>query len=128
MPTARVFPARRIKAVDINFTDAEHEAYDLLQHYAATRHSKASTAAPRVGDLVMLILRKRLFSSPTAFALTLESRPASEDQDHHPERTGYVGRYSQSLRQGRHFSNFSLSEKFIKEVEKLARCRCSGFP
>ena len=80
------FPARRIRAVDINYTDAEREAYHLLQQYTAARRAKANAAAARAGDLVTLILKKRLFSSPAAFALTLESHLASEDQDHHPER------------------------------------------
>ena len=82
------FPARRIKAIDITYTDAEREAYDLLQRYTAARRAKAHAAAARAGDLVTLILKKRLFSSPAAFALTLESHLASEDQNHHAERSG----------------------------------------
>src|SRR6185437_13125563 len=82
------FPARRIKAIDIIYTDAEREAYDLLQHYTAARRAQAHAAAARAGDLVTLILKKRLFSSPAAFALTLESHLASEDQNHHSERSG----------------------------------------
>src|SRR5260370_4802066 len=38
----------------------------------------------RAGDLVTLILKKRLFSSPMAFALPLESHLSSEDQGHSP--------------------------------------------
>ena len=82
------FPARRINAIDITYTDAEREAYDLLQRYTAARRAKAHAAAARAGDLVTLILKKRLFSSPAAFALTLESHLASEDQNHHSERSG----------------------------------------
>jgi hypothetical protein len=44
-------------------------------------------APPTATLSVTLILKERLFSSPAAFALTLESRLASEDQDHHPERS-----------------------------------------
>jgi superfamily II DNA or RNA helicase len=81
------FPARRINAIDITYTDAEREAYDLLQGYTAARRAKAQAAAARAGDLVTLILKKRLFSSPAAFALTFESHLASENQNHHSERT-----------------------------------------
>ena len=81
------FPARRINAIDITYTDAEREAYDLLQLYTAARRAKAHAAAARAGDLVTLILKKRLFSSPAAFALTFESHLASEDQSHHSERS-----------------------------------------
>ena len=48
--------------------------------------SRATPRPVRV-DLVTLILKKRLFSSPAAFALTLESHLASEDQNRHPERS-----------------------------------------
>ena len=82
------FPARRIKAIDIIYTDAEREAYYLLQRYTAARRAKAHAVAARAGDLVTLILKKRLFSSPAAFALTLESHLASEDQNHHAGRSG----------------------------------------
>ena len=81
------FPARRIKAIDIAYTDDEQKAYALLQQYAAARRTKPGDATARAGDLVTLILKKRLFSSPAAFALTLESHLTSEDQNHHPERS-----------------------------------------
>ena len=80
------FPARTINAIDITYTDAEREAYDLLQLYTAARRTKPGAAQARAGDLVTLILKKRLFSSPAAFALTLEAHLESEDQNHHPER------------------------------------------
>ena len=80
------FPARRIRALDIAYTDAERKAYELLQGYTAARRAKANPAAARAGDLVTLILKKRLFSSPAAFAITLESHLASEDQDLSSER------------------------------------------
>ena len=91
------FPARRIKAIDITYTDAECEAYDLLQRYTAARRAKAYAAVARAGDLVTLILKKRLFSSPAAFALTLESHLASEDQNHHAERSGVTAVASSDL-------------------------------
>ncbi len=80
------FPARTIRAIDITYTDAEREAYDLLQRYTVARRARPGAAQARAGDLVTLILKKRLFSSPAAFALTLESHLESEDQNHHPER------------------------------------------
>jgi SNF2 family DNA or RNA helicase len=69
------FPARRINAIDITYTDAEREAYDLLQGYTAVRRAKAHAAAARAGDLVTLVLKKRFFS-PAAFAFTATSRTA----------------------------------------------------
>jgi superfamily II DNA or RNA helicase len=72
------FPGRHIRAIDISYTDAEREGYELLQQYAAARRAAPSTAGARAGDLVTLILKKRLFSSPAAFAITLASHVTSE--------------------------------------------------
>jgi superfamily II DNA or RNA helicase len=72
------FPGRHIRAIDIGYTDAEREGYELLQQYAAARRAAPTTAGARAGDLVTLILKKRLFSSPAAFAITLESHLTSE--------------------------------------------------
>ena len=49
------------------YTDAERHGHDLLARYAALR-----TGSPRRNDLVTLLLKKRLFSSPAAFAKTLD--------------------------------------------------------
>ena len=73
------FPARRIRAIDIGYTDSERDGYDLLQQYAASRRATPGPTAARASDLVTLILKKRLFSSPAAFAATLESHLDSED-------------------------------------------------
>ena len=65
------FPARRIKAIDIVYTDAEPRGLrsaPALQRRPPGQSPRA--AAARAGDLVTLILKKRLFSSPAAFALT----------------------------------------------------------
>ena len=43
--TAR-FPARTINAIDIAYTDAEREAYDLLQRYTAARRTRPGSARP----------------------------------------------------------------------------------
>jgi hypothetical protein len=50
-----------INAVDIAYTDAEREAYELLQLYTAARRTRPGAAQARAGDLVTLILKKRLF-------------------------------------------------------------------
>lgn len=73
------FPQRAIRAVDITYTDAESEGYQLLQAYTASRRAVPSSAEARAGDLVTLFLKKRLFSSPAAFAITLSAHRDSED-------------------------------------------------
>ena len=68
----------------MDYTDAERQAYELVQGYSAARRARPDIMQSRAGDLVTLILKKRLFSSPAAFALTLESHLSSEDQGHSP--------------------------------------------
>jgi len=79
------FPGRTIGAIDVNYTDSERQAYDLLQAYTAARRAKPDIRHARAGDLVTLILKKRLFSSPAAFALTLQAHLESEGDG--PETT-----------------------------------------
>jgi ERCC4-related helicase len=55
------------EALVVDYTPAERDGHALLQAYAALR-----TGSPTRNDLVTLLLKKRLFSSPAAFAKTLE--------------------------------------------------------
>jgi superfamily II DNA or RNA helicase len=73
------FPERQIRAVDIAYTNAEIEGYQLLQEYTASRRAAPTHAEARAGDLVTLFLKKRLFSSPAAFAITLGAHNGSEN-------------------------------------------------
>jgi ERCC4-related helicase len=76
-------------ALVVHYTDAEREGHALLEHYAALR-----TGSPRRNDLVTLLLKKRLFSSPAAFSKTVQQhestvrglRSAGDDD---PEDAGY---------------------------------------
>ena len=55
------------EVLEVPYTDAEREGHALLARYAQLR-----TGSPQRNDLVTLLLKKRLFSSPAAFAKTLE--------------------------------------------------------
>jgi superfamily II DNA or RNA helicase len=68
----RVFHGRRTNAVEISYSDAEREGYRLLQDYLEARRAGGSVDRARGNDLVALMLKKRFFSSPMAFAQTLE--------------------------------------------------------
>ena len=76
-------------ALEVRYTDDERRGHALLAEYAALR-----TGSPKRNDLVTLLLKKRLFSSPSAFLKTLEqhvrtvhSEGTSRDVD--PVDTGY---------------------------------------
>ena len=62
-------PAEELEVV---YSDAERDGHRLLGEYAALR-----TGSPRRNDLVTLLLKKRLFSSPAAFARTLKRHAAT---------------------------------------------------
>lgn len=76
------------QALDIAYDDNERRGHELLAEYAALR-----TGSPRRNDLVTLLLKKRLFSSPAAFAKTLERHAEtladSTGTDRDPVDTGY---------------------------------------
>ncbi|MGK3109129.1 DISARM system SNF2-like helicase DrmD [Streptomyces sp. WAC05858] len=68
------FRTRESKALPVEYPDTEREIHSLLTRYAALR--KKRVAPDRRGgrkavDLVTLLLKKRLFSSPAAFAHTV---------------------------------------------------------
>ncbi|MGH3998684.1 MAG: DISARM system SNF2-like helicase DrmD, partial [Pseudonocardiaceae bacterium] len=65
------FPGRVTRALEVSYTDSERRAHDLLDSYIAARRRSAAPGTTRATDLVALLLKKRLFSSPPAFARTL---------------------------------------------------------
>jgi superfamily II DNA or RNA helicase len=68
---SRRFPGRRARAIEVTYTDDERRGHDLLTTYTQARQRVPGTTAVRAGDLISLLLKKRLFSSPAAFARTL---------------------------------------------------------
>ncbi|MGH9078041.1 MAG: DISARM system SNF2-like helicase DrmD [Acidimicrobiales bacterium] len=71
------FPPRSTVAVEVAYTDDEKRAHHLLEEYAAARRRTPGLTAARLGDLITLLLKKRLFSSPAAFAHTLDAHAGS---------------------------------------------------
>jgi len=71
------FPGRDVRAVEVTYPPAEREIHALLSRYLDARTSakatggSASRTKRKAADLVALLLKKRLFSSPAAFAATL---------------------------------------------------------
>jgi superfamily II DNA or RNA helicase len=68
----RRFADRIVKHLEVPYTDAEKDAHKLLQQYSKLRQDKASTPGERQAiEFVLKLLKKRMFSSPAAFATTL---------------------------------------------------------
>lgn len=67
------FGTRAIDAVAVEHADEEREAHELLRGYANSRRRVATGSGGRVAaDFVTTLLKRRLFSSPKAFAETID--------------------------------------------------------
>jgi superfamily II DNA or RNA helicase len=66
------FPRREALAIPVSYPEGEREAHALLDEFATLRRKRLTTRRGRASvDLVTLLLKKRLFSSPRAFAHTV---------------------------------------------------------
>ncbi|WP_043320048.1 DISARM system SNF2-like helicase DrmD [Microbulbifer sp. HZ11] len=68
-----LYPKRKLKALGVDYTEQEREVHRLLQAYGEARMNSAQGSQARFGTkFINNLLKKRLFSSPAAFASTLE--------------------------------------------------------
>ena len=66
------YPERVIEALEVDYSDAERQAHQDLKRYTELRTSGARSEGERYAtEFVLKLLKKRLFSSPEAFRLTL---------------------------------------------------------
>jgi superfamily II DNA or RNA helicase len=75
------FPGRLNRAIELTYTDAEREAHVLIDQYASLHRRRPGLTRARATDLITLLLKKRLFSSPAAFAATLDGYLASRSNE-----------------------------------------------
>lgn len=67
-----VFPVRRLECLEIAYSDEEKSIHRLLRDFTVSRHNSVKGTRYEFGtDFVHMLLKKRLFSSPMAFAITL---------------------------------------------------------
>lgn len=66
----RIYPIRDLQALEVDYTKEELEMHQLLQEYTQSRHQNSAGKGP-AGEFINILLKKRLFSSPAAFATTL---------------------------------------------------------
>jgi len=73
-----VFPKRKIMALEVDYSAEEREIHSLLQKYTLSRSASVrGTRYSYCSDFVHTLLKKRLFSSPLAFATTLRKHRES---------------------------------------------------
>lgn len=69
----RVFPDRRLEALEVDYSEEERRIHAALVEYTQLRRAANREAGGRhATEFVLKLLKKRLFSSPAAFAGTLE--------------------------------------------------------
>jgi SNF2 family DNA or RNA helicase len=85
------FPKRHIQAIEVAYTPEEKQAHAWLKEYTELRQQNPKDNVERYATEFMLkMLKKRLFSSPAAFELTLEKhlktleKTKSPVDDHRP--------------------------------------------
>lgn len=72
----RIYPERRLEALEVDYTEDERDARRLLDEYIASRE-KQDEEEGAASHFVHRLLRKRLASSPAAFASTFERHIAT---------------------------------------------------
>ena len=72
------FPRRVLEPIEVHYSAEEREAHRLLQAYTHSRLAKTSDEVEKyASEFVLKLLKKRLFSSPEAFATTLRQHEHS---------------------------------------------------
>ena len=66
------FPARKLAAIAVDYSDVERGVHSALKRYAELRNQGAADNTGKYAtEFVLKLLKKRLFASPQAFANTL---------------------------------------------------------
>lgn len=93
------FPGRRIQPIEVEYSEAEVELHALLRQYAEGLTTDDATTEGVASGFVMKTLKKRLFSSPQAFSITLQKHHdrvlglADDKQDRRNERPAPLKRF-----------------------------------
>lgn len=81
------FPARVIVPLEVPYTDHERRIHLALQEYAGLRQQGAAGTEQYAVEFVLKLLKKRLFSSPAAFASTFSKHLESIQRAQRDTRT-----------------------------------------
>jgi superfamily II DNA or RNA helicase len=75
---SRRFAERVVKHLEVPYTHEERQAHHNLQQYSQLRLKQAASDGERTAtEFVLKLLKKRMFSSPAAFGITLEKHIAT---------------------------------------------------
>ena len=89
------FPSRNILPIEVPYTAQEREVHELLRKYGELRARSAANSSRHAyaTEFILKLIKKRLFSSPAAFQLTLEKhlRTMTEPKTTSPTLARNVG-------------------------------------
>ena len=75
---SRRFAERTVLHLEVPYTDVERQAHQTLRQYSELRLEQATSDGERMAaEFVLKLLKKRLFSSPAAFGITLSKHIAT---------------------------------------------------
>jgi ERCC4-related helicase len=75
------FPVREVISVPVVYTADDRKGHDLLERYAELRRGRHRSGSKRsAADFISLLLKKRLLSSPAAFANTVAQHGETMDR------------------------------------------------
>lgn len=82
----KLYPVRRLEALNVEYSSEEREVRQLLEQYIASRETQEDREGV-ASHFVHQLLRKRLASSPAAFASTLARHAATIKGKREPRRS-----------------------------------------
>jgi len=86
-----LYPKRELRALEINFSETERNVHKTLDLYTESREqSNSDTKNSMAVKFVNGLLKKRLFSSPAAFASTLEKHINTVTGQSKPKHTSAI--------------------------------------
>lgn len=122
------FREREISVLPVVYPPDEREVYGLLAEYAALRRARFAPkqiGGRRAADLVTLLLKKRLFSSPHAFKNTVSAYLANLDAKHPSRPTPELDEDPEWI-DDFYQDTFDLDDEALAESEDAALSRAEG--
>ena len=84
-----LYPKRRLMPLEVDYSEEEREIHDLLKQFTTARAKSVKGSYFGYGsDFVHKLLKKRLFSSPMAFAGTLAKHRESLERPRQKQKAG----------------------------------------
>ena len=115
------FPRRVLTPIEVDYTDEERTMHSLLQAYTHSRLEKASDEVEQYAtEFVLKLLKKRLFSSPEAFAITLKQHEESLAHARRRETSTYKTNMGILRRQVEQTEEETDNDEVLEEANTVA--------